>query len=227
MKKKLSGCMAMAYALISLGTFFTGCKTNIETVTETKNKNNDGDQLMTAKELNQSYSNKAVRALESVHTQLGEEAYFEEISRLGAAEKTSDQGKYIAELITDVTEKSGEEKATQVMRACGYQCIDPSIITDAKKAYAESADLPQFIDALKKQGVGQNMTLEGNTIHTYYDHCYCNISDPDKHLNRCYCQCSCGFYEKLFTEVLQHTVEVELVQSIKGGAETCEFVIEL
>lgn len=235
---KVAGSMAAAYAILSLGTFLSGCKTNIENIAETgnntidnaietENNNISEEQLMVAKELNQAYSNKALRALESVHTQLGEEAYFEEISKLGSAEATSNQGEYIAELITDVTQKAGEEKAVEVMRACGYQCISPSIITTAKKAYEDSADLPQFIEELRKYGIGENMTIEGNTIHASYEHCYCDIPDSGKRLNKCYCQCSCGWYEKLFTEVVQHSVEVELVQSIKGGAESCEFIITI
>lgn len=42
-----------------------------------------------------------------------------------------------------------------------------------------------------------------------------------------YCHCSVGWYNQLFESALGEPVDVELVQSIVCGADTCEFIIHL
>ncbi len=248
----IAGVLAFFYATLSIGSFLSGCgirakevekKTKEDTGAEAKEQagNDVSEQsetemreeleenpIMMAKELEKSYGSKSIRALESVRTQMGEEAYLEEIARLGSAEKVSNHGDYIASIIEDVTDKAGEEKATEVMRACGYQCIKSGITQGAREAYQNADSTEEFIDILNTKVLGGgNLKYDGQKIMASYDYCYCDIADPQKKLNKCYCQCSCGWYEKLFTEATGHTVEVDLIQSIKGGDDHCEFEIRL
>ncbi len=198
---------------------------NTETEDDKNMNNQDEKRILIAEELPDIHYNKAKRAVESVKTQLGEEAYQNIIDNLGTTENVRNQGEYIANVIEEVKNCDGDEAATKVMRSCGYQCIDKHILTNAKKLYSESADMEEFLQKLSISLGGSNLTFKDNKIIAIYDQCFCDINDSEKKLNRCYCQCSCGWYEKLFSTVLDAPVNVELIQSIKGDADHCQFEI--
>ena len=114
------------------------------------------------------------------------------------------------------------------MRACGYKCIDSSIIETAKNIYEESKDLQAFVEKLNAEKIGGGqLTLEGNKIKAIYDQCYCDVQGIKKDRTRCYCQCSCGWFEKLFATVLEQPVSVNLTESIKNSGQKCTFDIIL
>lgn len=234
-KRCLAGGFTFAYALGVMSTVFTGCadKVNQNNVSENKvtqeedmtKESQDENKLLMAEELPQYFHDNAIRALESVKTQLGEDAYLSEIANLGSAENANSQGEYVANIIDDVKDNHGDEAATKVMRACGYQCMNEMILTNAKELYSESANMEEFLQKLSVSLGGANLSLENNKIIAIYDQCFCEIEDRQNKLNRCYCQCSCGWYEKLFSTVLNTSVNVDLIQSIKGNADHCKFEI--
>ncbi len=236
-KRCLAGGFTVAYAFGIMSTALAGCageagqetipkkEENIVVKEDTMSKNMQEDSNLMAEEMSQYYHNNAIRALESVKTQLGEDAYLSEIASLGSAENADTQGEYVANIICDVKDNHGDDAATKVMRACGYQCINESILTNAKKIYSESDSMEEFLQKLSVSLGGANLTLEGNKIVAVYDQCFCEIDDSKKKLNKCYCQCSCGWYEKLFSTVLDTSVNVDLLQSIKGNDDHCKFEI--
>ena len=44
-------------------------------------------------------------------------------------------------------------------------------------------------------------------------------------MNRNYCECSAGWYMKLFSEVFEKKVNVKIVDTIVNGASECTFEI--
>ena len=44
-------------------------------------------------------------------------------------------------------------------------------------------------------------------------------------MNKTYCECSAGWYQKLFSEVFEREVSVKIVDTIVNGAAECTFEI--
>ncbi len=229
----VAGTMATACTVFATCTAFTSCSSSNKTSTDSnlkyiKEEEKNRSDVLIAKELTTQYQNKATRALESVRTQIGEEAYLSTIATVGSSEQCKSQGEYISSLLENVIQVHGEDTATTVMRACGYQCISTTIIETAKKLYDESANLEEFIQKLNAKEIGGGkLTLKHNTITAVYDQCYCDIDNLKRDKTKCYCQCSCGWFEKLFFTVLEQTISVNLEESIKNGGQNCTFAITI
>lgn len=58
-----------------------------------------------------------------------------------------------------------------------------------------------------------------------YAKCYCNIPKKVDTMNKQYCECSAGWYERLFSEVFEKDVEVQIIDTIINGANECTFEI--
>ena len=122
----------------------------------------------------------------------------------------------------------GQEKTRKIMESCGRKCCGPTSRKKAKQLMDESDSLEEFIRKLNEKGLGGGrLTLHGDTITGGYDHCYCGQVKQTKEpfLTLTYCSCSAGWYKQLFESALGKPVEVELLQSIICGADTCEFTI--
>ena len=56
--------------------------------------------------------------------------------------------------------------------------------------------------------------------------CYCDIPYEAKKLNPLYCQCSAGWFQRLFSEVFEKPVAVKMINTITNGANECTFEID-
>ena len=115
---------------------------------------------------------------------------------------------------------------TDTMRKCGGCCLSANAIKIAKKLYAKSEDLPDFLERLNAADLGgKNLHMSGDKIIAVYKKCYCNIPKKVEQMNKTYCECSAGWYQKLFSEVFEREVSVKIVDTIVNGAAECTFEI--
>lgn len=187
--------------------------------------------LLLGKNIECSTPNKALRMVESFKAQSTDEEYHKIIDKIGEINEdasANEQGTYIESFLSLSENSLLEEEITKTMRSCGYNCIDPFTIQQAKTIYKNSENLLQFLEELNIVGIGGgNLHFEGDIIVGEYDRCYCNLSQWAASVPNCYCQCSAGWFEKLFSEVLEQQVEVSIVDTINNGADKCTFNIVL
>jgi predicted hydrocarbon binding protein len=135
---------------------------------------------------------------------------------------------FIKRLMDSLLDKTSKRVAKKVMLACGYmmrdgvsRCINEHKIERTKKLYIESKNIKDFIERLSKHG-GGNLKYEGNSIKATYNRCYCgSVSKTKEKIPLTYCYCGAGWYKRLFEEVLDRPVRVEVLQSIVNGADKC------
>ncbi|MHC4106371.1 MAG: DUF6144 family protein [Planctomycetota bacterium] len=121
---------------------------------------------------------------------------------------------FIKILMEELTKQVPKADANRIMQECGTSCIGESTIRKAKKLYKESSGMTEF--------------LSGNIISGGYDTCYCgSVSKTKEAMPITYCYCSTGWYKRLFEEVLEKAVEVEILETIASGADKCEFRIKI
>jgi predicted hydrocarbon binding protein len=121
----------------------------------------------------------------------------------------------------------GTETTVRIMEECGRKCCGQTWRTRAKQLFNKSKSMEEFIQNLNSAHLGGGrLKIQGDTITGGYDHCYCGqVKNTKDVFPLTYCHCSVGWYKQLFESALGRPVDVELVQSIVTGAETCEFII--
>lgn len=134
------------------------------------------------------------------------------------------QARYINDIL-NVTEKMNI-CMTNTMCKCGGCCLSANAVKTAKKLYAKSNNITEFLNLLNEADIGgKNLHISGDKIIAVYKKCYCNIPKKVENLNKNYCECSAGWYMRLFSEVFEKKVNVEIVDTIVNGASECTFEI--
>ena len=114
----------------------------------------------------------------------------------------------------------------ETMHKCGGCCISANAIKIAKRLYGKSNSIEEFLCLLNEADLGgQNLHMKDGKIIAIYKKCYCNMPKKVEHMNPMYCQCSAGWYKKLFTEVFDKQVDVKIIDTIVNGATECSFEI--
>jgi len=136
------------------------------------------------------------------------------------------QARHVAALMQKLSRHCTPDEISEIMRPCGHRCISDHTIETAKKLYADSADLPDFLRRLNERRIGGGqLHIEGDHIVGVYDRCYCGLAKSTKDLSPDYCECSAGWFEKLFSSVLGKDVAVTQRGTILSGALECTFEI--
>jgi len=74
---------------------------------------------------------------------------------------------------------------------------------------------------------GGKLHIKDGKIIVIYTKCYCGLAKYVKDMPYEYCYCSTGWFERLFTSVLEKEVEVRKLQTITEGYDKCVFEINI
>ena len=134
---------------------------------------------------------------------------------------------WIRTLVDDLVVEIGADEAKVVMEACGQQCIGQSVLDRARLLKQDTRNIDEFLERLNQAHIGGGkFRRDGSVIFASYERCYCgSVSKTRRPISSTYCQCSCGWYKKLFEATLYKPVNVILIDSIIHGAEKCQFQI--
>ncbi|MBN2364479.1 hypothetical protein JXL83_10160 [candidate division WOR-3 bacterium] len=136
---------------------------------------------------------------------------------------------FLYEAMSKIEEKIGTDNLKTVMEKCGMECIEDSLLQTAKQIYEKNTSMESFLDELNTNDIGGgHLTLNGTVIDVTYDKCYCgSVKHTKRKFPLIYCYCSTGWFKKLFEEILQKKVKVELIQTIINGADCCRLKIHI
>ena len=132
----------------------------------------------------------------------------------------------IKSIMSELQKTCEEDIIARTMKHCGRQCIPKSYITRAKTIYGESDSMDDFLEKLNETRIGGGqLHLKDGKLIGIYDKCYCGLINKVKGLSPLYCYCSAGWYEQLFSSVIDRPVEVEKIATIPDEVDHCEFEI--
>ena len=139
------------------------------------------------------------------------------------------KAEFVKLLMEDLSQNLQASDANLIMQSCGKQCLGNSTIQKAEKLFKESEGLDDFLLRLNENHIGGGeLCLDGNTILGSYSTCYCgSISKSKEKIPQTYCYCSTGWFKRLFEEVLEKPVQVEILQTIASGSDKCLFRISM
>jgi predicted ArsR family transcriptional regulator len=154
-----------------------------------------------------------------------------DVDEFQRARSGADKAAWVKRLIARLEERVGREKTISIMQKCGLMCCGVTSRKRVKQLMSESGSVEELVEKLNKTGLGGGRLKmkDENTIAGGYDRCYCGLVKHTKEPfpTDTYCWCSTGWYKQLFETALGRHVDVELIQSIVSGADTCEFVIHI
>ncbi|MGN0664996.1 MAG: DUF6144 family protein [Huintestinicola sp.] len=167
--------------------------------------------------------NKAARVINNMDPETAS-AICSEIGPIGENATPLKQARYINAILNAADEMN--ICITDTMRKCGGCCLSANAVKTAKKLYAGSESIEEFLTMLNDADIGgKNLHLSDGRIIAVYKKCYCNIPKKITGMNKQYCECSAGWYMKLFSEVFEKNVTVKIVDTIVDGADECTFEI--
>ncbi|NQE45011.1 hypothetical protein C5S31_03175 [ANME-1 cluster archaeon GoMg2] len=149
-----------------------------------------------------------------------------DVAQFKLASRRAEKAEWIKEAIERLARQVGEEKSVIIMENCGRDCCGSKHSEHAKQLMNESKSVEEFASKLSRGGVKFKLKDE-NTVVGDYSKCYCSLVNqtPKPFSSKIYCQCGVGYIKQQFESAFGKTVDVELVQSVISGAESCKFLI--
>ena len=125
-------------------------------------------------------------------------------------------------------EQMDESAQETLLRACGLACGQSYTIQVFQGARAKGADLDEFLAELdRKFPASKYERITEDKIRVTYAQCGCDLVRLGWVKSPIQCKCSVYNLQQNFAHALQKPVQVRLLSSILGGAETCEFEVTL
>lgn len=129
-------------------------------------------------------------------------------------------------IVKELEASVGVEVAGGILQACGRDCAHMSGITDRLTVRdAHSIDelyacLHSIIPDLVEPGRGE--------LYVTYPRCFCALVEERLSLTPpLHCECSVGWIKEVCAATCPVPVEVELLQSVIRGADSCRFRVRM
>ena len=142
--------------------------------------------------------------------------------------KADKKAQWVETVMERLVQKIGKERARVILQECGRTCIKGmSFIVKAAKAAAKKKLTPaQFVDEMQKKYKGSSFfeLKDDHTIIAGRYKCYCMVKAAKKPFKEnTYCECGAGGMQQFIEMELNKPVEVEILESVISGGETCKF----
>ena len=134
--------------------------------------------------------------------------------------------KWVKNLMECIDAHLDEETTMALMESCGRACAREGPV---HAAAACRGNLDEWLSTLAKWHGGEEYVhRDGDIVRLICGECLCPLmKDGPARLPAIFCNCSLGWMKETFGAVVGKPVEVELVESIKRGANQCTFMIHL
>ncbi len=135
---------------------------------------------------------------------------------------------WLSDLLAAMEDQLDEDTRVKLIEACGRGCYWRH---DFKQKLSEQGrgSLERLLEAMS-----QNFEIwqEGNLVHIRYGEksagCYCPVlrgrpTRPDDP----HCNCTKATHQTIFEQALGRPVQVEIVETVRRGGQTCHFIVHL
>ena len=141
-----------------------------------------------------------------------------------AAQKRSTE-RWIENLMGAMDAHLDQGTKAALMESCGRACARLGAIGSAEKC---QGDVDKLVTTLERWIGEGNAQRDGDVVHVVYPRCLCHlVAKGPERLPDTYCLCSRGWLKEMFETVVNHPVEVALLESVKRGAKQCRFTVTL
>ncbi len=135
--------------------------------------------------------------------------------------------------VGETEQRIGTGATIAIMRECGSKCCGAGQRNTARRLYLESGTMQHFLDKISRHDVKEGdlnySMIDENTFIAEHNRCFCQqvARSTQRFPSTVYCQCSVEFNRQFFSAAFDKEVDVEIIQSIISGANTCKFKITI
>jgi len=131
--------------------------------------------------------------------------------------------RWVQNLVASMDAHLDEQTKTALMESCGRACARGGAINSAKTCQGNADRLVTTLENSIGKGHARR---DGDVVHVVYPKRLCHlVAKGPPALPDTYCLCSRGWLKEMFETVLGEPVEVELLDSVKRGADQCSFTV--
>ncbi len=167
-----------------------------------------------------------------VSEQIGQTIRDEILNKCENCQKISNDSE-MAECLKEVMDKfdnivENEHKRYSVMESLGNDCVQ-NFLKVAEEVKNNSKGVEEIVKNLNDKLGAELFKLERKEIHSTLNRCFCHwgVKETKEPISITYCHCSLGWMKTLFKTLLDKPVEVDLIQSVITGSDSCKFIIHL
>ncbi len=137
--------------------------------------------------------------------------------------------RWIRDLVASMDAHLEEPQRAAVLAECGRRCLPKSTVARARRLWKTEGDLDAWVAAMNAQHLGGgHLQREGDVIYGRYERCYCSLAKgAGEGLSTTFCHCSRAWLQGLFEGALGRSAQVELTQTVVGGAPDCRWIVRL
>lgn len=129
--------------------------------------------------------------------------------------------------ISEAMDHMGAAERDEMLAPCAKACSDSYPATVFSDARNEASDMEQFLSGIEKkmQGLAIERNSDGTLIFVY-PQCYCELYTDGYINNPRLCNCSrLNLMYNFESAFGKNCVDVKLLQSVLGGADTCRIEV--
>jgi hypothetical protein len=136
---------------------------------------------------------------------------------------------WIRDLVDSLDANLDESTRAAVLAECGRRCLPQSVVARAHALWLAQGDLDAWVAAMNAEHLGGGyLERRGSEIHGRYERCYCPLArEAGEGLSPTFCNCSRAWLEGLFVGALGRSAQVEMTQTVVGGAPDCRWTVRL
>lgn len=171
----------------------------------------------------------AKRLYDSICDLEGEEKANQILDGLSLAENPTNEEKYqwACSMCNKLNDNFDKDTVTKIRKGCKCGPVDAAVNL-MKGIWDESTDVEDFARRTRENPNAHSLEVDGDALIMTYDHCYCDfVNHTDKLVPKAWCECTLGYTEKLFSEVVGHQAKAELLESIITGGKVCRIKIHV
>jgi len=132
---------------------------------------------------------------------------------------------WIVTLMENLEEQCDEKTRCELMESCGRDCAKRGAIAIAESS---KGNVEKMIEVLRHSPDINISCQKGEPIKVTYKKCLCElVSKGPERLPQTYCECSKGWLLQMFETAAQKPVSVNILQTIKRGGDSCDFLIQI
>ncbi|MGN0425950.1 MAG: DUF6144 family protein [Acetatifactor sp.] len=115
-------------------------------------------------------------------------------------------------------------KAIRMDCACGPELGKGKKL---REIFEKESDARTFVEKVNRLNQGFTMEFDGKYFYLIYPQCYCScVKRMEQTLPETWCYCTLGYTKRMFENIFDGGVKVELMGSVKLGNENCRIRIE-
>lgn len=136
--------------------------------------------------------------------------------------------RWIMSVVTALDKHVGSDEAKKVLEECGRNCARSTGLLKKFQALKVKVTNVEELYSVLAEKLHDHVALEDGQLFFLYPKCYCShVKEKPGLVSHSHCNCSAGWIKEMCEQVTAKSVDVDILQSVIRGAESCKFKVTM